>query len=306
MACLQIFAHLLRSVPMAQSLRGVTLHMEAVLRRGRNSLRSTRMSGLLPRLSSDGSISAWGHESYSGCLRPGTQIFTAIYSTQSAFAALASDGAIYAWGDSSNGGSGAPLEMEFSAIYSTRYAFAALAADGSISGWGAGHAGGSGAPSGSGFISITSTQSAFAALAGDGSISAWGHTSYGGSGAPSGSGFTAIYSTQSAFAALTRMAPSQHGATIHMEAVGHHQRQALLLSIQTTTLSLPWPLTALSPSGVRVRMEEACSVGDRFHLYCLKRVRLCRLGCRRLCSELGRTVWRRWGSVRHGLHSVPN
>jgi hypothetical protein len=51
----------------------------------------------------------------------------------------------------------------YTKIYSTAYAFAALKADGSITAWGSSDAGGTGAPFGSGYTKIYSTAGAFAA-----------------------------------------------------------------------------------------------------------------------------------------------
>jgi hypothetical protein len=46
--------------------------------------------------------------------------------TAFAFAALKADGSIKAWGDSRYGGTGAPSNGVYTKIYSTGYAFAAL------------------------------------------------------------------------------------------------------------------------------------------------------------------------------------
>ncbi len=144
--------------------------------------------------------------SYGGTGAPTDSGYTAIYSTERAFAAVKSDGSITAWGNASYGGTGAPTDSGYTAIYSTDRAFAALKSDGSVTVWGNDTAGGGAdAPSGaqnSDFIHVYATKYAFAALKADGSITAWGDTLYGGSNAPSDNTYTQIYSTGYAFAAL--------------------------------------------------------------------------------------------------------
>ena len=120
------------------------------------------------------------------------RLYKNIYTTQKAFAAINTDGSILAWGDNSFGGSGAPTGTEFTKIYSTDSAFAALKSDGSISVWGDSSNGGASPPAGTGFTKIFSTSNAFAAMKADGSISVWGNSNNGGSGSPIGTGFTRI------------------------------------------------------------------------------------------------------------------
>jgi hypothetical protein len=68
---------------------------------------------------------------YSHYQRSSGTVYTKIYSTGNAFAALKADGSITAWGDSDSGGAGAPSGSGYTKIYSTGNAFAALKADGS-------------------------------------------------------------------------------------------------------------------------------------------------------------------------------
>jgi hypothetical protein len=49
-------------------------------------------------------IKAWGNLSYGGTGAPSTGVYTKIYSTAHAFAALKADGPIKAWGNLSYGG----------------------------------------------------------------------------------------------------------------------------------------------------------------------------------------------------------
>jgi alpha-tubulin suppressor-like RCC1 family protein len=51
------------------------------------------------------------------------RLYTNIYSTQYAFAALKADGSITAWGHSAYGGAGAPTDSGYTNIYSTGRAF---------------------------------------------------------------------------------------------------------------------------------------------------------------------------------------
>jgi alpha-tubulin suppressor-like RCC1 family protein len=76
-------------------------------------------------------------------------VYTKIYSTGNAFAALKADGSITAWGDPDFGGAGVPSGSGYTKIYSTYGAFAALKTDGSITAWGdaIGFKGGKGIPS---------------------------------------------------------------------------------------------------------------------------------------------------------------
>jgi hypothetical protein len=60
---------------------------------------------------------------------PSTGVYTKIYSTEHAFAALKADGSITAWGID-HGGVGAPSTGVYTKIYSNSGAFAALKADG--------------------------------------------------------------------------------------------------------------------------------------------------------------------------------
>ena len=68
-------------------------------------------------------MAAWGESIYGGSGVPsGLSGVKAIYSTQSAFAALKEDGTVAAWGDSSFGGSRVPSGLSgVKAIYSTRW-----------------------------------------------------------------------------------------------------------------------------------------------------------------------------------------
>ena len=165
----------------------------------------------------DGSITVWGHNDYGGdpAEAPTGEVYTKIFSTSSAFAALTSDGSITAWGSSEHGGSGAPEGDGYTKIFSTNQAFAALKADGRITVWGHNDYGGdpAEAPTGSGYTQIFATSSAFAALTSDGSITAWGSSSRGGSGVPAGSGYSQIFSTDRAFAALKSDPAAINGAT---------------------------------------------------------------------------------------------
>jgi hypothetical protein len=82
---------------------------------------------------------------------------TAVYSNETAFAALKSDGSVVTWGSSYYGGDSASvagsLSSNVTAVHSNAYAFAALKRDGSIVTWGGM---GTGGPTGMGFTSVQS------------------------------------------------------------------------------------------------------------------------------------------------------
>ncbi len=147
-----------------------------------------------------GGIKAWGGYGSSGY--PTDNVYTQIFSTEQAYAAMKADGSITAWGGGHAGGTGGPTDNGYTQIYSTSYAFAAMKADGSITAWGNASHGSTGAPTDNGYTKIFSGDWAFAALKADGSITAWGHVDYGGSGAPTDNGYTQIYSTPGAFAVM--------------------------------------------------------------------------------------------------------
>ena len=168
-----------------------------------------------------GSVVAWGNVDYGGAGAPSSVTdassgVVAVYSADTAFAALKNDGSVVAWGPDWGGGS-APSSVTAAnsgvvAMYSTIGAFAALKTDGSVVAWGSsdysygGTAPNSVTAANSGVAAVYSTQYAFAALKTDGSVVAWGDYYYGGS-APSSvtaanSGVVSVYSTEQAFAAL--------------------------------------------------------------------------------------------------------
>ncbi len=155
-----------------------------------------------------GSVVAWGYSYQGGSAPEGTDSgVVAVYSADTAFAALKTDGSVVAWGNPSYGGIAHPSVTNANsgvvAIYSTLYDFAALKTDGSVVVWGQNNA--NAPPSvtaeNSGVVAVYSTNAAFAALKTDGSVVAWGDSVNGGA-APSISGVGAIYSTSYAFAAL--------------------------------------------------------------------------------------------------------
>jgi uncharacterized protein YjbI with pentapeptide repeats len=153
-----------------------------------------------------GSVQAWG---ISAGTAPSnvTSGVVAVYSNNSAFAALKTDGSIVAWGYSS-AGTDPGITSGVVAVYSTDYAFAALKTNGSVVTWGDSTYGGTDAPpsvtaANSGVVAVYSSERAFAALKTDGSVIAWGNATYGGTTpANVSSGVVAVYSTIYAFAAL--------------------------------------------------------------------------------------------------------
>jgi hypothetical protein len=172
----------------------------------------------------DGMSVSWGNltQSISGVI--------AVYSNDTAFAALKTNGSVVTWGSEYNGGNSSTLSPTGSSIssgvvsiYSTNYAFAALKTNGSVVTWGGSNYGGdsdypnsNGSQLSSGVIAVYSTDTAFAALKsesdGNGnvvtSVVTWGNSNYGGDASGNGvasqlsSEVVSIYSTNYAFAAL--------------------------------------------------------------------------------------------------------
>ena len=147
---------------------------------------------------SDGSVQAWGDQTYGGADPGITSGALKVFSTSYAFAALMDDGTIKTWGTHGTFGT-APTDAVD--VFASSSAFSALKADGSITCWlSQYHC--AGVPTDDGYVKISSTASAFAALKTDGSIKAWGYTGYGNTGEPTGDGYVDISATGSAFAAL--------------------------------------------------------------------------------------------------------
>lgn len=140
-----------------------------------------------------GDVVTWGDASYGGncdgaCERP--KGVRAIFSNQSAFAAITQDNKVVAWGNTYNGGDtsnaiGAPLD-NVKVVVGSQYAFAALRHDGQVATWGYF---GSSDPDELDFsalaelndvVSITANNYAFAALTKTGRVVVWGRKSAGG------------------------------------------------------------------------------------------------------------------------------
>jgi uncharacterized protein YjbI with pentapeptide repeats/alpha-tubulin suppressor-like RCC1 family protein len=151
-----------------------------------------------------GSIVAWGNPASGGNSIASSDV-VAIYSTQSAFAALKTNGSVIVWGDSNNGADPGLTNLSSGvvAIYSTNFAFVALKTDGTIVAWGNGSYGGQTPGISVAVVTISATYGAFAALKNNGSVDAWGLSGAGGT-KPSNvnSNVVAVYSTEYAFAAL--------------------------------------------------------------------------------------------------------
>ena len=144
----------------------------------------------------------------------------AIYSIDTAFAALKTDGSVVAWGfvyNPSEGSdtnypnsNGTSLTSGVVNIYSTVGAFAALKSDGRVVTWGGTFYGGDSSSVSSslssGVVEVYSAQYAFAALKSNGSVITWGNSSLGGDSisvsSSLSSGVIKIYSNAIAFSAL--------------------------------------------------------------------------------------------------------
>ena len=198
-------------------------------------------------LKEDGSVITWGSNSMGGntvVINNGNIIkdvsdklkngVKAIYSTESAFAALKEDGSVVTWGDIVGGGGMAVVDISgniikdvsdklksgVKTIYSNAGSFAALKEDGSVITWGSIYSGGDKAVCDmdeniikdvaeqlkSGVKTIYRSSNAFAALKEDGSVVTWGNTYSGGDSSSVAnklkSGVIAIYSNANAFVAL--------------------------------------------------------------------------------------------------------
>jgi alpha-tubulin suppressor-like RCC1 family protein len=197
-------------------------------------------------LKSNGSVVTWGNAdfggdssvvvtgernptSYTSIANNLTSNVTAVYSTQSAFAALKNDGSVITWGNAKFGGNSSVvvpsafpwdpdnytsiasnLTSNVTTIFSNQSAFAALKSNGSVVTWGDSLYGGNSSSVAnslsSGVKAVYSTGYAFAALKNDGSVVTWGQANSGGDSSSVAnslsSGVTAVYSNESTFAAL--------------------------------------------------------------------------------------------------------
>lgn len=148
-------------------------------------------------IKSDGSVVAWGQNSFVPETLNGVIDVTQIYSNYDFFVALRTDGSVVPIG--SQGINAETLKkldgtVDVTSVSSTYYSFAALRADGSVVTWGNNKYGNNyGSDSSSiakqldGTIDVTKIYSnsyAFTALRADGSVVTWGNPSYGGNSSP--------------------------------------------------------------------------------------------------------------------------
>ena len=139
-------------------------------------------------LKSDGSIVAWGWNSYGQATPPDGNNFIAIAAGYHHSLALKSDGSIVGWGNNDYGQATPPSGNNFIAIAAGLHHSLALKSDGSIVGWGYNHYGQATPPDGNNFIAIAAGRLHSLALKSDGSIVGWGDNwSF-----PNGNNFIAI------------------------------------------------------------------------------------------------------------------
>ena len=139
-------------------------------------------------------LRAWGsNDAHQVSDLPAGTDYVAIAAGDAHALALRRDGTIAAWGQNSYGQCNVPLAT-YSAISAGAGFSLAIRADGSIAAWGADtHKQVSSVPSGSGYLSVKGGKSFAVALKRDGSVIAWGNDAYGQiSLAPTEPNFTAI------------------------------------------------------------------------------------------------------------------
>jgi len=132
---------------------------------------------------SDGSLVAWGSNSYGQCNVPGGNDFIAIAGGSRHSIALKSDGSIIGWGDNTNGQIDVPEGNDFVAIASGDYHNLAITTEGLIVGWGGWNDFGEcNAPEpnvGTVYVAVSAGRYHSLALQSDGTIRAWGSDSMG-------------------------------------------------------------------------------------------------------------------------------
>jgi Ca2+-binding RTX toxin-like protein len=171
-------------------------------------------------IKSDGSVVAWGQNSFVPESLNGVIDVTQIYSNYDFFVALRTDGSVVPIGSQGiNADTLKKLDgtVDVTSISSTYYSFAALRADGSVVTWGSKNGTNYGGDSSAvakqldGTIDVTSIKSnaySFAAILADGSVVTWGNPSSGGNSNPVAKELdgtidvTSVVSGSSSFAAI--------------------------------------------------------------------------------------------------------
>ena len=153
-------------------------------------------------LRADGSIAAWGDNTYGQASPPPGNDFVRIAAGRIHNLALRSNGSLVAWGNNSWGQATPPDGTDYVDIAAGGYHSLARHADGSLAGWGDNFYGQASPPIGTGYTAIDAGGSHSLALRGDGSIAAWGYDGDGQSSAPPGTAYTAVAAGESHSLAL--------------------------------------------------------------------------------------------------------
>ena len=140
----------------------------------------------------DGTIKAWGDNSYGQANAPEGRAFVAIAAGGFHSLALKADGTVVGWGANDFGQAMAPQGEKFIAIAAGGYHSLGLTPDGRVLGWGANHYGQASPPNGGEFVAIAAGAFHSLALRKDGSIVAWGLNDHGQVTPPEGNEFVAI------------------------------------------------------------------------------------------------------------------
>ena len=144
-------------------------------------------------LRQNGSLIAWGDNTYGQGNVPAGNDFVAIATGNFHSLAVREDGTIAAWGrDNDNQVSGAPTGSNFVAVSGGYYHSLALREDGSIAGWGANSYGQSTPPAGNDFAAVEAGGFHSIALRENGTIVAWGRNWNNVLTVPTGNNFVAI------------------------------------------------------------------------------------------------------------------
>ncbi len=132
---------------------------------------------------SDGSLAAWGWNSYGQCDVPPGNDYVAIAGGSRHSIALKSDGSLIGWGDNSNGQIDVPAGNNYVAVASGDYHNLAITTEGLVVGWGGwNYYGECDAPdpnTGTVYVAVSAGRYHSLALQSDGTIRAWGSNEMG-------------------------------------------------------------------------------------------------------------------------------
>jgi len=143
-------------------------------------------------LKENGSIAAWGDNSFGQCNVPGGISIRAITAGGNFGVAIAYDGSLITWGGNTLINDNVPQGNDFIAIDAGDSHCLALRSDGSIVAWGNNYYGQCEAPEGNNFIAISAGYGHSLAIKSNGTLVAWGNNQSGQCYVPIGNDFIAV------------------------------------------------------------------------------------------------------------------